>query len=208
MRTLSSTQLDRIRRKISSSQVYYTDIRAELTDHIACKIETEIKDEEEFESLLQKSLVEINPSKFQRSLLIQSHFSSLKEFLGNLGNLRIMVKTVGMALIIGSFINLFSTYAPETAEKALKTAFLIACYGGFVLGLWKNKYLSNSQVLTSANVLILIASFSQFFLRLEWLAWTGASHQKLLLFMTACFSFILCSGYANLFRKFKNVQWQ
>ncbi|GMQ30559.1 hypothetical protein [Algoriphagus confluentis] len=207
MRTLSSTQLDRIRRKISSSQVYYTDIRAELTDHIACKIETEIKDEEEFESLLQKSLAEINPSKFQRNLLIQSHFSSLKELLGNLGNLRIMVKTVGMTLIIGSFINVFSTYTPETAEKALKTAFLITCYGGFVLGLWKNKYLSNSQVLTSANVLFFIASLSQFFLRLEWLAWTGANPKPLLFFMTACFSFILCSGYANLFRKLKKVQW-
>lgn len=208
MRTLSPSQLDRIRRKISSSQVYYTDIRAELIDHIASKIEAELRDENEFERLLQKSLAEVNPKKFQQSLLIQAHLNSLKEFLGNFGNLKIMVKTIAMTFVIGSFINLFSKNTPEFAETALKSAFLIACYSGFILGLWKNKYLSNSRVLTSANVLFLIASLSQFFLRLEWLTWTGANTQQLLFFMTACFSFILCSGYTNLFRQFRKLQWQ
>jgi hypothetical protein len=113
-----------------------------------------------------------------------------------------------MTLVVGSFINVFSKNTPEFAEAVLKTSFLIACFSGFVLGLWKTKYLSNSRVLTSANVLFLIASLSQFFLRLEWLTWTGANTQQLLFFMTACFSFILCSGYTNLFRQFRRLQWQ
>jgi hypothetical protein len=208
MRTLSPSQLDRINQKISSSQVYYTDIRAELTDHIACKIENGLQNEEDFESLLQKSLTEINPVKFQRQLLMQAHANSFREFLGNFGNLSVLVKTLAMTFMIGSFINLFSKNTPELAETVLKTSFLIACYSGFILGLWKNKYLSNSRVLTSANVLFLIASLSQFFLRLEWLTWTGANTQQLLFFMTACFSFILCSGYTNLFRQFRKLQWQ
>ncbi|WP_111670492.1 hypothetical protein [Algoriphagus litoralis] len=208
MRTLTTQEIAQISKKISSSQVFYTDIRAELIDHIASKIEAELRDENEFERLLQKSLAEVNPKKFQQSLLIQAHLNSLKEFLGNFGNLRIMVKTIAMTFVIGSFINLFSKNTPEFAETALKTAFLIASYSGFLVGLWKNKFLSNSQVLTSANVLFLIASLSQFFLRLERLSWTEANNQQLLFFMTACFSFVLCSGYANLFRKFQNLQWR
>lgn len=208
MRTLSPRQLDIIQRKIGSSHVYYTDIRTELTDHIACKIETELQKEEGFEELLHKTLTEIDPRKFQRNLLIQAHLNAVKEFFGNIGNMRMMVKTLAMTFVVGSFINLFSKNTAEFPEAALKTAFLFACYSGFVLGLWKNKYLSNSRVLTSANVLFLIASLSQFFLRLEWLTWTGANDQQLLFFITGCFSFILCSGYTNLYRQFRKLQWQ
>lgn len=205
---LNPEQVSQISQKISSNQVYYTDIRAELTDHIACKIEAKLTNEQDFEEVLQKSLEEVNPKKFQQSLLIQAHLNSLKEFLGNFGNLRIMVKTIAMTFVIGSFINLFSKNTPEFAEAALKTAFLIASYSGFILVLWGNKYFGNSRLLTAANILFLIASLSQFFLRLEWLTWTEANNQQLLFTLTACFSFILCSGYANLFRKFQNLKWR
>ena len=181
---LSPNQMAQINQKFSSSQVYYSDIRAELTDHIACKIENELHEEEGFETLLQKTLEEINPKKFQRQVLMQAHLNSMKEFFGNIGDLRLMVKSIVMTVIIGSFINLFSTNTPEFAEKALKSAFLIASYSSFVLMLWGNKYFRNSQLLTAANVLFFIASLSQFFLKLEWLAWTGASNQQLLFLMT------------------------
>lgn len=203
---LSPNQVSKISQKISSSQVYYTDIRAELTDHIACKIEAELQKAEDFENLLQKSFAEVNPKKFQQSLLIQAHLNSLKEFVGNLGNLRIMVKTIIMTFVIGSFINLFSKNTPEFAETVLKTAFLIACYSSFILVLWGNKYFGNSKLLTSANILFLLASLSQFFLRLEWLTWTGATHQQLLFSLSACFSFILCSGYTNIYCQFKKLK--
>ena len=203
---LNPSQISQINQKISSSQVYYTDIRTELTDHIACKIETELKKVDEFEGLLQKTLTEINPSKFQRKLIIQAHLNSVKEFFGNIGDLRIVFKSIAMTVVIGSFINLFSTKNPEFAEVALKDAFLIAYSFGFILTLWANKYLGNSRLLTAATVLFFIATLSQFFLKLERLAWTGASHQHLLFFMTACFSFILCSGYTNLFSQFKKLK--
>ena len=205
---LSPNQVSQISQKISSNQVYYTDIRAELTDHIACKIEAELHTEDDFEEVLQKSLAEVNPKKFQRSLLIQAHLNSLKDFLVNLGDVRIMAKTIIMTFVIGSFINLFSKNTPEFAETVLKTAFLIACYGSFIVVLWGNKYFGNSKLLTAANVLFLLASLSQFFLRLEWLTWTGANNQHLLFFFTLCFSFILCSGYTNLFNQFRKFQFQ
>lgn len=205
---LSPNQVSQISQKISSNQVYYTDIRAELTDHIACKIEAELHTEDDFEEVLQKSLAEVNPKKFQRSLLIQAHLNSLKDFLVNLGDVRIMAKTIIMTFVIGSFINLFSKNTPEFAETVLKTAFLIACYGSFIAVLWGNKYFGNSKLLTAANVLFLLASLSQFFLRLEWLTWTGANNQHLLFFFTLCFSFILCSGYTNLFNQFRKFQFQ
>jgi hypothetical protein len=205
---LSPNQVSQISQKISSNQVYYTDIRAELTDHIACKIEAELHTEDDFEEVLQKSLAEVNPKKFQRSLLIQAHLNSLKDFLVNLGDVRIMAKTIIMTFVIGFFINLFSKNTPEFAETVLKTAFLIACYGSFIVVLWGNKYFGNSKLLTAANVLFLLASLSQFFLRLEWLTWTGANNQHLLFFFTLCFSFILCSGYTNLFNQFRKFQFQ
>lgn len=203
---LNPQQVSQIGQKISSSQVYYNDIRSEITDHIACKIEAELMSDEEFEGLLQKSLSEVNPKRFQRSLLIQAHLNSLIEFLGNFGNLKIMLKTIAMTFVIGTFINIFSKNTPEFAETALKTAFLIACYSTFILIIWGNKYFGNSKLLTAANVLFLIASLSQFLLRLEWLSWTGANNQQLLFFMTACFSFILCSGYTNIYRQFKKLK--
>ena len=205
---LTSEQIDRINQKIKLRRIYYLDIQAELTDHIACKIENELKREQEFELVLQKVVKEVNPKKFQTQLLLQTHTNSFREFLGNFGNLSIMVKTIAMTFVVGSFINLFSKNTPEFAEAVLKSAFIIASFSGFILGLWRNKYLNNSGVLTAANVLFLISSLSQFFLRLEWLTWTEASNQQLLFFMTACFSFILCSGYTNLFRQFRKLQWQ
>jgi ABC-type multidrug transport system fused ATPase/permease subunit len=203
---LNPQQVSQISQKISSNQVYYADIRAELTDHIACKIEAELHTEDDFEEILQKSLSEVNPKKFQQSLLIQAHLNSLKEFVGNLGNPRIMVKTILMTFLIGSFINLFSKNTPEFAESVLKTAFLIACYGCFILVLWGNKYFGNSKLLTAANVLFLLTSLSQFFLRLEWLTWTGGNNQQILFSLSACFSFIICSGYTNIYRQFKKLK--
>lgn len=205
---LTPEQIDRIKQKIKLRRIYYLDIQAELTDHIACKIENELKREQEFELVLQKVLKEVNPKKFQIQLLLQTHANSFREFLGNFGNLRMMVKTIAITIVVGSFINLFSKNTPEFAEAVLKSAFVIASFSGFILGLWRNKYLNNSRVLTSANVLFLISSLSQFFLRLEWLTWTGASNQQLLFFFTACFSFILCSGYSNLFNQFRKRQLQ
>lgn len=205
---LTSEQIDRIKQKIKLRRIYYLDIQAELTDHIACKIENELKSEQEFELVLQKVVKEVNPKKFQTQLLLQTHANSFREFLGNFGNLSVMVKTIAMTFVVGSFINLFSKNTPEFAEAVLKSAFVIASFSGFILGLWRNKYLNNSGVLTAANVLFLISSLSQFFLRLEWLTWTGANTQHLLFFITACFSFILCSGYTNLFRQFRKLQWQ
>jgi hypothetical protein len=111
-----------------------------------------------------------------------------------------------MTFVIGSSINLFSTNTPEFAETVLKTAFLIACHGSFILVLWGNKYLGNSKLLTTANVLFLISTLSQFFLRLEWLTWTGVNDQQLLFLMSACFSFILCSGYSNIYFQFKKLK--
>ena len=205
---LSPEHIARIKEKIKFRRVYYSDIQSELTDHIACKIEDELKSEQEFELVLQKVVKEVNPKKFQTQLLLQTHANSFREFFGNFGNIRVMVKTMAITFVVGSFINLFSKNTPEFAEAVLKSAFIIASYSGFILGLWKNKYLNNARVLTSANVLFLVASFSQFVLRLEWLTWTGANTQQLLFFMTACFSFILCSGYRNLFRQFRKFHWQ
>lgn len=203
---LSPEQIIRINQKIRLRRVKYNDICAEMTDHIACKIEAELKNESEFERLLHTTLLEVNPRKFQRNLLIQAHLNAVKEFFGNIGDLRLVINSIAMTVIIGSFINLFSTNTPEFAETALKSAFVIAYTSGFILTLLANKYIGNSQILTVGTVFFFIATFSQFFLKLERLAWTGASKHQLLFFITACFSFILCSGYANLFRQFKKLK--
>ncbi|SDA46771.1 hypothetical protein SAMN03080617_00552 [Algoriphagus alkaliphilus] len=203
---LSPEQIIRINQKIRLRRVKYNDICAEMTDHIACKIEAELKNEIDFERLLHKTMMEVNPRKFQRNLLIQANLNAVKEFFGNIGDLRLVVKSIAMTFIIGSFINLFSKNTPEFAETALKSAFSIAYFLGFILILWANKYIRNSRLLTTGTVFFFIATFSQFFLKLERLAWTGASNHQLLFFMTACFSFILCSGYANLFRQFKKLK--
>ncbi|MFN3997730.1 hypothetical protein [Algoriphagus sp.] len=203
---LTSSQFSQIQRQIGLEKIHHLDIKSELADHIACKIESELSHEDEFEKLLQKAMTEINPKKFQQSLLLQAHLNAVKEFFGNIGDLRLLVKSIVMTFIIGSFINLFSKNTPEFAETVLKTAFLIACYSGFILVLWGNKYFGNSRLLTAANILFLIASLSQFFLRLEWLTWTELNNQQLLFSMTACFSFILCSGYTNIYRQFKKLK--
>lgn len=132
---LTSEQIDRIKQKIKLRRIYYLDIQAELTDHIACKIENELQKEEDFEDLLHNTLKEFDLGKFQRQLLMQAHTNSFREFLGNFGNLSVLVKTLAITFLIGNFINLFSKNTPEFAETVLKTSFLIACYSGFILGL-------------------------------------------------------------------------
>ena len=50
---LSPKQISQISQKIGSGKIFYTDIQTEFTDHIACKIEGELKNEEEFENFVR-----------------------------------------------------------------------------------------------------------------------------------------------------------
>lgn len=205
---LTTTQLFQIQRWIGLEKVYYSDIKTELADHIACRIESEMNREEDFEPLLEKALVELNPKQFQQRVLLQTHLSSLKDLFGNIGSPKILAISIGFTVLIGAVMHFFPNPNPDFFEKNLKSAFSIPSYSVVIFGLWKNKSLGNSQVLSTLNTIFLLASLSIFFLRVEWLQWTGFNSQILLFFMTAYFSFILCSGYSNLFKKIRKIQWQ
>lgn len=159
---LSPEQIIRINQKIRLRRVKYNDICAEMTDHIACKIEAELKNEIDFERLLHKTMMEVNPRKFQRNLLIQANLNAVKEFFGNIGDLRLVVKSIAMTFIIGSFINLFSKNTPEFAETALKSAFSIAYFLGFILILWQINILETPDCLPPVLYFFSLPPFHSF----------------------------------------------
>jgi hypothetical protein len=201
---LTSSQFSQIQRQIGLEKIHHLDIKSELADHIACKIESELSHKDEFEKLLQRALTEINPKKFQQQLLIQAHLSSLKELFGTIGNPKILAISIGIAILIGTTMHLIPN--PDFFEENLKSGFLIVYSSLFIFGIRKNKSFGNSQILSSLNILVLVASLSHFSIRLDWLQWTGFTSQTLLFSMTAYFSFIVCTGYFILLRKIRKLK--
>lgn len=205
MRTLSKEKIDQINQKIGSSQVHYTDIRAELADHIASKIEAVITNEDEFEGLLQKSMAEVNPKKFQRQLLICSHLGMAKHLFCEMLRPMILLKSALLCSTWVSLVFFLNDLTPDTAAKHIKTL-MVAGFIGTALLSFSRDLLKNSSLVTAVNTFLLIFFIGQFALTMDLLIFLGLSDESALYTITFLLSLIYVSGISQVTREYKKLK--
>ncbi|UZD22477.1 hypothetical protein PBT90_03420 [Algoriphagus halophytocola] len=203
---LSPSQISQIQSSLSSGNIYYDDIRAELVDHIATEIEENLDEGQSFDLLLHEKLSSFNQKKFQRILLLQTHLGMLKAIFKKMLSFWLAFKVIVMTYFIGFIVTAFSNYTPEFAEQVLKTSFILIFLAVAILGLIRTRLLKNSQIIAAGNMLFMLAMLSQFVLQLEWLQWTGLTNQTLLYAFTFWFCLLLVSGFRVLSGTVKRAQ--
>ncbi|WP_339757638.1 hypothetical protein [Algoriphagus aquimarinus] len=200
---LSSDQINKIQASLSTRNIVYDDIRAELVDHFATEIEEKMHESKFFDILLQEKLNGFDQKKFQRNLLLQTHVGMLKAIFNKMLSFWLLVKVIIMTYVLGVFINAFNDYS---AEQLLKISFITAFIAVAFLGLIRTRLLKNSQIVAAGNSLFMLGMSSQFVLRLEWLQWTGLSNTFLLFALTFWFCLLLVAGFRVLSGTVKRVQ--
>lgn len=203
---LSPSQIAQIQLSLSDGNIYYEDIKAELVDHFATEIESQLAQGSSFELLLREKLGRFDKKKFQRNLLLQTHLGMLKTLFNKMLSFWLLVKVVMMTYVIGFIVTAFSTYTPGFAEQVLKTSFILTFLAVALLGLIRTRLLKNSQIVAAGNTLFMVAMLSQFVLKLDWLQWTGLSNQTLLYGFTFWFSLLLVAGFRVLSITVKRAQ--
>ncbi|MBN7817242.1 hypothetical protein [Algoriphagus pacificus] len=195
MRKLSENQIAQIQSSLTSGNIFYDDIRAELVDHFATEIEEKMDGNKSFDILLLEKLNKFDQKKFQRTLLLQSHLGILKAIFKKMFSFWTLVKVAIMTYVIGFIIVPFSTYTPEFADQVLKTSFILTFLVIALIGLIRTRLLKNSQIVAAGNTLFIIAMLSQFVLKIEWLGWTGLSNQTILYGFAFWFCLLLVAGF-------------
>ena len=203
---LTSLQINQIQSSLASDNIHYDDIKDELVDHRASAIERDMEEGLTFEKAMRNQLKNFNEFEFQREILLHTHLGMVKSIFKEIGNFRILFKVLLMTLVIVGFMNLFAAENPAYSETLLKVSMMIAITLSAILGLFSTRLLRNSQVMAAGNTLFLMGSLSQYFLRLEWLQWTGLSDQVLLYVLTFWFCLILTAGFRVLATRITKVQ--
>jgi hypothetical protein len=198
---LNPEQVSQISQKISSNQVYYTDIRAELTDHIACKIEAKLTNEQDFEEVLQKSLEDVNPKKFQRRILILSHLGMAKNLFRDMLRPTILFKSAVLCATWILMIFLFDDLSPAAASKHIKTLMISGLLGMAMLS-FSRDLLKSSSLVAEGNTFWLVFCFGQFALNMDLLIFLGLSAEIALYTIIFLLSLIYVSGLYQVTRQF------
>ncbi|MBN7811602.1 hypothetical protein J0A68_11615 [Algoriphagus sp. H41] len=202
---LTPEQIAKIQSSLAFGSIFYEDIKAELVDHFATAIENDLGGEKSFESLLFEKLSQLDLTRFQRQFIFQAHLGAAKALFRKV-SARLLFKVILITIVLGACVNVFSHTTPHFAETALKTAVMVVFLAIAAAGLFKARFLKNSQIVASGNTVFLIAILSQPVLRLEWLQWTGFSDQTLLYAFTFWFCLLLTAGYRLLSETVKKSQ--
>ncbi|RAI92147.1 hypothetical protein [Algoriphagus yeomjeoni] len=201
---LSLSQIAQIQSSLSGGNIYYDDIRAELVDHMASKVEDAMEAGMSFERSLSEVRKEIKPSTFQRMILISSHLGFLKTIASNMLKGSILLKSIPLFAVSLFFIYLFD-WSPEVAEKHIKTIFISTTVGFALLGFWGG-LLKNSQVLSAGNTLWLMICISQFVLNLDFMVWLGLSPLAAIYLITFILSLLFIAGLSEVVSQTKKLR--
>lgn len=200
---LSTSQIAQIQSSLSNGSIYYNDIRAELVDHIASKVEDAMEAGIPFERALPKVRKEIKPSTFQTKLLIASHLGFVKTIASNMLKGSILLKSIPVFAVCLFFI--YFDQSPEASEKHIRTIFISTAVGLAIVGLLGG-LLKNSQVLSAGNTLWLMILISQFLLNLDFMVWLGLSPFTSIYLITFLLSLLFIAGLSEVVLQTKKLR--
>lgn len=202
---LSPEQIDRISHKISSSEIYYTDIRAELTDHIACKVEVRMAQGQSFDQALEETCTEINPRQFQRKVLSASHLGMAKQLGSYMVRPMILLKSALLCATYLVIVFLFDDLTPEGSVKQIKTL-MLSGFLGMALISFSRDLLKNSALVASANTFWWIFCVGQFALNVDLLVFFGLSPEASLYTITFFLSLLSIAGLTLVTAQYKKLK--
>lgn len=200
---LTTEQIAQIKSSLSGGKIHYDDIRAELIDHMASKVEDAMESGIPFESALSEVRKEIKPSTFQMKLLIASHLGFVKTIASNMLKGSMLLKSIPLFAVCLFFI--YFDQNAEEAEKHVKTIFISTTVGFALLGFWGG-LLKNSQVLSAGNTLWLMFCISQFVLNLDFIVWLGLSPLAAIYLISFLLSLLFIAGLSEVVLQTKKLK--
>ncbi|MDN3205790.1 hypothetical protein [Algoriphagus sediminis] len=192
---LSENQLEQIKAVAQDNSIFYQDIRNELIDHLASKVEELMGSGLNFEEAFLLSKKEVNPNEFQRKILMASHLGYFKSIFKNLLNWRILLKSIPLFTFM-VLIFFIRNLDPFAAEKGLKVIVISCTVAMALMGLWGG-LLKNSQVVSAGNTLWLTICISQLLLDLDTFVWIGISPHASIYLITFSLCLLLISGLSE-----------
>lgn len=201
---LTKNQIHKIQSSLSGRRIYYDDIKAELVDHFASKVEDAMEKGSSFDKAFSEISKEINPSQFQRKLLLATHIGFLKNIASNMLKGSILLKSILLFAVWVIIINFFE-YSPDVAERHVKTIFIGTTVGLALIGLWGG-LLKNSKVVAAGNTLWLMICISQFVLNLDLMVWLGLSPILAIYLITFLLSHLFIAGLSEVVFQTKRLK--
>ena len=192
---LSENQLEQIKAVAQDNSIFYQDIRNELIDHLASKVEELMGSGLNFEEAFLLSKKDVNPNEFQRKILMASHLGYFKSIFKNFLNWKILLKSIPLFTFM-VLIFFIRDLDPFAAEKGLKVIVVSCTVAMALMGLWGG-LLKNSQVVSAGNTLWLTVCVSQLLLDLDTFVWIGISPQASIHLITFSLCLLLISGLSE-----------
>lgn len=158
---LNKHQIEEINKSIKLS-INYQDIRSELVDHLASKIEQKMEENEiSFEKTLETQLSKLNLDKFQKQVLLNHHLSSFKKLYKGW----LVPENAGLAILVSCLtyflISIGSIEAGQTYTSFI-TVMAIVYSAPFVHGLFKKQMRQHSEFMSNINSLFFLCLFKSF----------------------------------------------
>lgn len=200
---LSTCQFNQIQSHLSKGNIYYTDIKEELVDHFASKVEDAMDKGISFDEAFSEVSKEIKPSSFQRRILLASHLGFLKAIFNNMLRISILMKSL-LFFAVYFIFSYFFNYSPTESVEHLKITLLSTTVGFAVLGLW-NDLIKNSQILSAFNTLWILLCISHFILNFDLLVGLSVSPLLSSLLITFILSLLYISGLSEVVNQSKKL---
>jgi hypothetical protein len=202
---LTPTQLSQIQRWICLEKVYYSDIKAELVDHVCSKIEGNMDKGQSFEQAFAKTQNAINPRHFQMQILLATYLGMAKQLFANMLKPMILLKSTVLCATWLIILFLFEDLAPDTAVKHIKTL-MISVFLGMALISFSRDLLKNSLIVVAGINFCLTLCIGQFILNMDLLIFLGLSPDSALFIITYVLSVISISGLTQVTGQYKKVR--
>ena len=202
---LTTTQLFQIQRWIGLEKVYYSDIKAELVDHVCSKIEDNMDKGQSFEQAFAKTQNAINPRHFQIQILLATYLGMAKQLFANMLKPMILLKSTVLCATWLIILFLFEDLAPDTAVKHIKTL-MVSGFLGMALISFSRDLLKNSLIVAAGINFCLTLCIGQFILNMDLLIFLGLSPDSALFIITYVLSVISISGLTQVSGQYKKVR--
>lgn len=202
---LNQIQLSQIQRWIGLEKVYYSDIKAELVDHVCSKIEGNMDKGQSFEQAFSKTQNAINPRHFQMQILLATYLGLAKQLFTNMLKPMILLKSAVLCATYLITLFLFEDLAPDTAVKHIKTL-MVSSFLGMALISYSHDLLKNSLIVAAGINFCLTFCIGQFILNMDLLIFFGLSPDSALFIIIYVLSVISISGLTQVSGQYKKMR--
>lgn len=193
-----------IRLELLKVKIYYTNIQDELLDHIASETEQLMKKGLDFDTAFRQAAQQVNPEKFQTTVLMATHLSKMKSIFKSFMEPMVLIKSLLLAALIMLAVKGIGLEIPF-AIKWMKISFMILI--SLLIALtFKKKLIQNSNIVASWNSSWLVFCLMLPVTNYDLLLNLGCTPSTILEIITFCISFLFISGFTMTIREIQKMK--